>query len=173
MNFLILNFITALILFFLVSPGILTSIPQKGSKLEKALVHALIFAVIFVVLQMTLKKLLGYVEGLDEKVGSQELFEMAKSPEIFEKALTIKDDPDAIVNDINLILKNDPKLFTDLGFSLEDIKQTMSRPDLKQVLANAASEVTASKVKSYMEQHKSVLTDPSHRAIEEKLGATI
>ena len=122
---------------------------------------------------MTLKKILGHVEGLDEKVDSEKIFELAKSPEILNKALTVKDDPDAIVNDINLILKDDPKFFTDLGISPEQLKEFMSRPDAKQLIANAASELTPEQVTSYMEQHKSVLTDPSHRAIEEKLGKSL
>lgn len=37
----------AAILFFLLSPGVLLSLPPKGSVSTKALVHAVVFAIIF------------------------------------------------------------------------------------------------------------------------------
>ena len=36
-----------MVLFFLLTPGILLSIPQTGSLQQKALVHAVVFGVIF------------------------------------------------------------------------------------------------------------------------------
>jgi len=43
-------FIFAFLLFFILTPGILLSLPPKGSKMTVALTHAFVFAIIMVLM---------------------------------------------------------------------------------------------------------------------------
>ena len=53
------------ILFFLLSPGVLLSLPSKGSKMTVAAVHAVIFAVVWHFTHKMVWKM--SVEGLENK----------------------------------------------------------------------------------------------------------
>lgn len=167
---LFINFISALTLFFLVSPGILVSIPQKGSKFEKALVHALVFAVIFVILRIVVTKLIGpgYVEGLVDK---DILIKEATSNENINKGIS-SIDSDTAIKAINDILINDPSLFTDLNLSVEKVEKLMSKPEnqLKKQIENAMSQITPSTTKKYIENNSNVFADSAHANIENKLS---
>ena len=44
----------AMILFFLLTPGILVSLPSNGTLRQKALVHALVFGIVFHFMHMVM-----------------------------------------------------------------------------------------------------------------------
>jgi hypothetical protein len=56
-------FVYAFVLFFVLTPGILLSLPPRGSKLVVAATHALVFALIFVFTHKMLMKNFSFVEG--------------------------------------------------------------------------------------------------------------
>jgi hypothetical protein len=49
-------FLSALILFFILSPGILGKFPPKGNKFTVAIVHALVFSILFSLVFMVIKR---------------------------------------------------------------------------------------------------------------------
>jgi hypothetical protein len=55
----------AAILFFILTPGILLSLPPKGGKFTVAAVHALVFALIFYFTHKLVWRLAMRVEGFD------------------------------------------------------------------------------------------------------------
>lgn len=60
------------VLFFVLTPGILVSLPAGGSKTTVALVHALVFALVFwathkIVWKVTKKVRFGNLEGFEER----------------------------------------------------------------------------------------------------------
>ena len=59
MDFLL--FLATFVLFFVLTPGVILSLPPKGSKLVTALVHALLFAVLLTLFMECFK--MNYQEG--------------------------------------------------------------------------------------------------------------
>ena len=59
MDFLL--FLATFVLFFVLTPGVVLSLPPKGSKLVTALVHALLFAVLLTLFMECFK--MNYQEG--------------------------------------------------------------------------------------------------------------
>lgn len=53
----------AALLFFILTPGVLLSLPPKGSKLVVAGVHAVVFALVFCFTQGLIRKLSIMTEG--------------------------------------------------------------------------------------------------------------
>jgi hypothetical protein len=79
MDFLL--FLATFVLFFVLTPGVVLSLPPKGSKLVTALVHALIFAILLTLFMECFKT--DYKEGM---VRVREDFESAyKGGGIFSK----------------------------------------------------------------------------------------
>jgi len=56
-------FISAFILFFILTPGIIGKIPAKGDKFTVAIVHAIVFSIIFSIVSIFFKNLGKYKEG--------------------------------------------------------------------------------------------------------------
>jgi len=50
-------FLYTALLFFLLTPGILLTLPPKGKKMTVALVHALVFGVVFALSHKTIMRL--------------------------------------------------------------------------------------------------------------------
>jgi hypothetical protein len=63
-------FVYAFVLFFILTPGILLSLPPRGSKMMVAATHALVFALIFVLTHKMLMKFSSKMEGMDMIVNS-------------------------------------------------------------------------------------------------------
>ena len=61
-------FLFSTILFFVLTPGILVSLPPKGNKYTVALVHAIIFAIVW---YLTHKALWHLTEGFDDTQAAQ------------------------------------------------------------------------------------------------------
>lgn len=57
-------FVYAFVLFFVLTPGILLSLPPRGSKMMVAATHALVFALIFVLTHKMLMKFSSSMEGM-------------------------------------------------------------------------------------------------------------
>jgi len=57
-------FVYAFVLFFVLTPGILLSLPPRGSKMMVAATHALVFALIFVFTHKMLMKFSSSMEGM-------------------------------------------------------------------------------------------------------------
>jgi hypothetical protein len=68
-------FLSALILFFILSPGILGKFPPKGNKFIVAIVHALVFSILFSLVLAVLKgnKL---IEGFVSPPSQEQMFEL-------------------------------------------------------------------------------------------------
>ena len=62
MDFLL--FLATFVLFFVLTPGVILSLPPKGSKLVTALVHALLFAVLLTLFMECFK--MNYQENITE-----------------------------------------------------------------------------------------------------------
>lgn len=63
-------FVYAFVLFFVLTPGILLSLPPRGSKMMVAATHALVFSLIFVFTHKMLMKfsaMEGFKEGATKK----------------------------------------------------------------------------------------------------------
>ena len=56
-------FLSAFILFFILSPGVLLRLPPKGHKFTVAIVHAIVFSILFSLVLMVVQKVVGK-EGL-------------------------------------------------------------------------------------------------------------
>ena len=69
MDFLL--FLATFVLFFVLTPGVVLSLPPKGSKLVTALVHALLFAILLTLFMECFKT--------DDKEG------MAKYPKVYDE----------------------------------------------------------------------------------------
>lgn len=62
----IVMFVYAFILFFILTPGILLSLPPKGSKIVVALTHAFVFALVWCFTNKIVKRSTkGLFEGMD------------------------------------------------------------------------------------------------------------
>lgn len=59
----VVMFVYVFVLFFVLTPGILLSLPPRGSKMMVAATHALVFALIFVLTHKTLMKF-SSMEGM-------------------------------------------------------------------------------------------------------------
>lgn len=59
----VVMFVYAFVLFFVLTPGILLSLPPRGSKMVVAATHALVFALVFVFTHKIVKKFSGSMEG--------------------------------------------------------------------------------------------------------------
>jgi len=57
-------FVYAFVLFFILTPGILLSLPPRGSKMMVAATHALVFALVFVLTHKMLMKFSSKMEGM-------------------------------------------------------------------------------------------------------------
>jgi len=57
-------FLSAFILFFILSPGVLLRLPPKGHKFTVAIVHAIVFSILFSLVLMVVQKVVGK-EGLE------------------------------------------------------------------------------------------------------------
>jgi len=57
-------FVYAFVLFFVLTPGILLSLPPKGSKMMVAATHALVFALVFVFTYKMVGKFSSKMEGM-------------------------------------------------------------------------------------------------------------
>ena len=66
----VVMFVYAFVLFFILTPGILLSLPPRGSKMMVAATHALVFALIFVLTHKMLMKFSSKMEGMDMIVNS-------------------------------------------------------------------------------------------------------
>jgi hypothetical protein len=63
----IVTFVYAFVLFFVLTPGILLSLPPKGSKIVVALTHALVFAIVWhFTNKLVRRSTQGLFEGMDE-----------------------------------------------------------------------------------------------------------
>jgi hypothetical protein len=63
----IVMFVYAFLLFFVLTPGILLSLPPKGSKIVVALTHAFVFALVWSFTnKMVRRATQGLFEGMDE-----------------------------------------------------------------------------------------------------------
>jgi hypothetical protein len=63
----IVMFVYAFLLFFVLTPGILLSLPPKGSKIVVALTHALVFALVWhFTNKLVWRSTQGLFEGMDE-----------------------------------------------------------------------------------------------------------
>ena len=60
----VVMFVYAFVLFFVLTPGILLSLPPRGSKMMVAATHALVFALIFVFTHKMLMKFSSSMEGM-------------------------------------------------------------------------------------------------------------
>jgi len=60
----VILFIVVIALFVALTPGILLSLPPKGSKLVVALTHGIVFAIVLKLIYKPLKKLFSGKEGL-------------------------------------------------------------------------------------------------------------
>ena len=60
----VVMFVYTFVLFFVLTPGILLSLPPKGSKMMVAATHALVFALIFVFTHKMLMKFSSSMEGM-------------------------------------------------------------------------------------------------------------
>jgi hypothetical protein len=58
-------FLSALILFFILSPGILGKFPPKGNKFIVAIVHALVFSILFSLVMFLIRKNMIFKEGVE------------------------------------------------------------------------------------------------------------
>ena len=58
-----MEIIYAFILFFILTPGIIVTIPPKGSKIQKAIIHSILFATLF----MSIRMISGFKEGNEIK----------------------------------------------------------------------------------------------------------
>jgi hypothetical protein len=59
-------FLSAFILFFILSPGVLLRLPPKGDKVTTAVVHAIVFSILFSLVLMFVQKVIvkeGYEGG--------------------------------------------------------------------------------------------------------------
>jgi hypothetical protein len=61
----VVMFVYAFVLFFILTPGILLSLPPRGSKMMVAATHALVFSLIFVLTHKMLMKFSGKMEGME------------------------------------------------------------------------------------------------------------
>ena len=57
-------FVYAFVLFFVLTPGILLSLPPRGSKMMVAATHALVFSLIFVFTHKMLMRFASSMEGM-------------------------------------------------------------------------------------------------------------
>ena len=65
----VLMFVYVFILFFVLTPRVLVSLPPKGSKMVVAATHALVFSLLFcTTYKMVLKFTNGTVEGMNNKI---------------------------------------------------------------------------------------------------------
>ena len=64
----VILFIVIVALFVALTPGILLSLPPKGSKLVVALTHGIVFAIVLKLIYKPLKKLFSGKEGMKEGV---------------------------------------------------------------------------------------------------------
>jgi hypothetical protein len=55
------------VLFVVLTPGVVLSLPPKSSLLVKAIVHAIVFAVVYYLLQTTVAKYEGFGAAKDAK----------------------------------------------------------------------------------------------------------
>lgn len=63
----VVMFVYAFLLFFILTPGILLSLPPKGSKIIVALTHAFVFALVWhFTNKMVWRSTHGLFEGMDE-----------------------------------------------------------------------------------------------------------
>ena len=58
-------FLSALILFFILSPGILGKFPPKGNKFTVAIVHALVFSILYSLVIFLIRKKMIFKEGVE------------------------------------------------------------------------------------------------------------
>jgi len=58
-------FLSALILFFILSPGILGKFPPKGNKFTVAIVHALVFSILYSLVIFLIRKNMIFKEGVE------------------------------------------------------------------------------------------------------------
>lgn len=63
----------AAVLFFVLVPGVLLSLPRKGSKLTVAAVHALVFGVVFHFTHKLVWRLGASLEGFDDSKDSSQI----------------------------------------------------------------------------------------------------
>lgn len=69
-------FVYAFLLFFVLTPGILLSLPPKGSKIIVALTHAFVFALVWhFTHKIVWRSTHGLFEGMDEKKPKKEMSE--------------------------------------------------------------------------------------------------
>jgi hypothetical protein len=87
MDFLL--FLATFVLFFVLTPGVVLSLPPKGSKLVTALVHALLFAILLTLFMECFKT--------DDKEG-MDLIE-SKYPEVYEAEVPSADSVGGSDND--------------------------------------------------------------------------
>lgn len=66
------------ILFFVLVPGVLLTLPRKGSKLTVAAVHAIVFGLIFHFTCKLVWRIGVSLEGFDDSKGSSQTASMAK-----------------------------------------------------------------------------------------------
>lgn len=166
-NYFIINFISAFILFFVITPGIVVNIPAKGDKYVKAIVHALVFALIFVIVHMIVSNLSNYVEGLEEK---DEIVKELKQ-KIDEIKNEVLSDAEIVYKEIK-ILSKDPSLITETGLDPDAVKYLLSLPyaeaieQIKDVLPNVTSQDIEQVIKKYI----NVFTDPKHKKTETEMA---
>jgi len=71
----VVSFIYAFLLFFILTPGILLTLPKKGKKMMVASVHALIFAVVFTLTHHWIMKNTHFMfEGFKEANSKEETY---------------------------------------------------------------------------------------------------
>jgi len=63
----VVMFVYAFALFFVLTPGVLLSLPPKGSKLLVAATHALVFALVWGFTHKMVWKFSTSMEGMEEK----------------------------------------------------------------------------------------------------------
>lgn len=66
----VVMFVYVFVLFFVLTPGILLSLPPRGSKMMVAATHALVFALVFVLTHKMIMKfsaMEGFKEGNKDK----------------------------------------------------------------------------------------------------------
>ena len=73
----VVMFVYAFLLFFILTPGILLSLPPKGSKMIVALTHALVFALVWhFTHKLVWRSTHGLFEGMDTSENSSGTSEM-------------------------------------------------------------------------------------------------
>ena len=109
-------FLFSVLLFFILTPGILITIPLKSSKIKVALVHSLIFSIIW---YFTNKILQGSIESYDNNIIDLSLFENKIFSQNGEDGITIKL--------IDLIYNGDNNNKFYVEFGVEDCSECNTR----------------------------------------------